>query len=345
MLSLNEIGIIPAKISQIRSRSEVNPYVEGDKLPIFVSPMTCIINEDNFEEFKNSKFIPICPIRANRDVNRLFLNDGNWYAVTMKEFREYFVEMVMPITDSYKILIDVADGHMQELYNMVRQAKAIYPDLTVMVGNIANPETYIDCCKARVDYVRVGIGGGKGCLTSVLTGIHASLAWLLTSINEIKSCMTEYETYGSINYARPSLYEGINGFRTKVIADGGIDTIDKIIKCLALGADYVMLGKMIAECDINGGDIIYYADGRKARIYYGQASRYGQIDRFGEIKSEPEGTEVKVEVNTTLEELANKISAIMRSAMSYCNAKNLDEFIGKPRYECMSYAEFNEYKK
>ena len=79
--------------------------------------------------------------------------------------------------------------------------------------------------------------------------------------------------------------------------------------------------------------------------YYGQSSRQGQLDRFGEIKSNPEGLGKIVEINTTLNEVCSKFDAALRSAMSYCNAKTLEEFIGKPKIEYQTLKEFENYMK
>lgn len=79
--------------------------------------------------------------------------------------------------------------------------------------------------------------------------------------------------------------------------------------------------------------------------YYGQSSIRGQLDRFGEIRSNPEGLEKIVEINTTLNEVCSKFDAALRSAMSYCNAKTLEEFIGKPKIEYQTLKEFENYMK
>lgn len=79
--------------------------------------------------------------------------------------------------------------------------------------------------------------------------------------------------------------------------------------------------------------------------YYGQSSEQGQLDRFGKVKANPEGTSVMVSVDTTLKELTDKFEAALRSAMSYCGAKTLDDFIGKVKYEYMSPDEFRAYNK
>lgn len=348
LYSLDEVGLIPAVKSEIRHRGEVTPFVQspfgGIKLPVFVAPMTCILNANNICEFSRSKFEPILPvIDADVELRTQLPNGSNWLgwtAMTLSEFKSAFNACKADENKKHYILIDVANGHMAELFQVVKDAKQEYGDnLIVMIGNIANPNTYIECCEAGADYVRVGIGGGAGCTTSVQTGIHASMPYLLEEINKIKlRCEA-----ASIKLL------------TKVVADGGINTIARAIKCLALGADYVMMGKCFAECEEAGTNgVIRYlntknSEGKptveKQHLYYGQSSKEGQLDRFGKIKSNPEGIAKWIPITTDLNEFANKFEAALRSAMSYCNALTLNDFIGKVKWEPMTQAEFSAFIK
>ena len=340
MYSLDEIGLIPAVLSDVKHRGDVNPFVKspfgGEKLPIFVSPMTCIVNANNICEFSRSKVEPILPVAGDYELRRQLPNGADWLrwtAVTMQEFSTLFNEGKAPNNRDYYILIDVANGHMDSLFMHIKDAKQKYGDkLTIMVGNIANPETYIECCKARVDYVRVGIGGGSGCTTSVQTGIHTSMPYILEGIKYAKACLsaTQFE-----------------GFRTKVVADGGVTNVSRAIKCLALGADFVMMGRCFAQCEEACGELRPPYPGMltRERRYYGQSSEKGQLDRFGKVKSNPEGTDYWIPVTTNLVEFTTRFEAALRSAMSYCNATTLKEFIGNVKYEIMSEAEFNAFNK
>lgn len=334
MYSLDEIGLIPSVLSSIESRAFVNPYTETGKLPIFVSPMTCIVNANNIETFAMSKVEPILPVLSGGLELRKQLPSGDnwegWTAMTLDEFKHYFCGCAAPEEKKYYILIDVANGHMAELFKCVEDAKQEYGSaLTVMIGNIANPGTYIECCKAKIDYVRIGIGGGSGCTTSVQTGIHTSIPYILEGIREAKFLL------------------GPHSFTTKVIADGGVTNVSRAIKCLALGADYVMMGRCFAQCEEACGELRPpYPDMLvKERRYYGQSSEKGQLDRFGKIKSNPEGTDYWIPVTTNLADFTTKFEAALRSAMSYCNAATLNDFIGKVQYEPMSTLEFNAFNK
>ena len=327
MYSLDEVSIIPSTFTSVKSRKDIITTYTS-KLPIFVAPMTCLVDFINFSSFEDNKVIPILPVYDinNKELfkKRLtFIQQSKWVALTLNEFEDTFCRNKWNLDKEnlFNICIDTANGHLHDIYVATKYAKKSFPNLAIMVGNIANPKTYDEICKNysdSVQFIRVGIGGGSGCTTSVQTGVHTSLPYLITEINKIKK-----------SYANKPL----------VIADGGVNTIDRAIKCLALGADYVMMGSMFANCKEVGN----YNEVKNE--YYGQSSIRGQLDRFGEIRSNPEGLEKIVEINTTLNEVCSKFDAALRSAMSYCNAKTLEEFIGKPKIEYQTLKEFENYMK
>lgn len=327
MISLDEITLIPASKSYIKSRSHCNPYIgDTDKLPIFIAPMTCLINNENYNNIRESKFIPILPVSYKyNDGSKIFTKEAyKWQAISINSLKN-IDENTLPKNPS-NILIDCANGNMDIIFETVVRIKSKLKDnISIMIGNIANPETYEQCILSGVDYVRVGIGGGGGCLTSVNTGIHCSLPWI------IKECLDIRERYK-------------NRKHTKIVADGGINSIDKIIKCLALGADYVMIGEMFARC-YEACSPINQSKGFIYREYYGQASTQGQIDRFGITKSYPEGTVKEVIVENSMNNLITAIEASLRSAMSYCNCSSLKDFINNRYVRIQSIDEYRAYYK
>lgn len=337
MFSLNEITLLPSAIpTDIDSRSKVNPFDNNGKLPIFVSPMTCILDNNNFGIFKESKVIPIIP----RGVSTCKFDDNSWVAYSLTDF-EKSLECDL---NGMKILIDIANGHMKKIYDLVKVAKSKWPKLIVMVGNIAHPVMYLQCCLAGVDYVRVGIGGGNGCSTSSQTGVHASLPWLLQGIKSIKSEIK----LGTFDWKGVSSEEiekiRFKGFFTKVIADGGIDSTAKAVKCLALGADYVMMGKTFAQCEEACGKVINI-NGQRHHEYYGMASAKGQVDISGGCKKNPEGIITTVPITGDLNSYCNRFESVLRSAMSYTGAHNLEEFKNNTQIAIQSIEEFKSFDK
>ena len=316
--SLDQVCIIPSgKLTDINSRSEVDPYING-KLPIFVSPVTCIIDDNNFDIFKASKAIPIYPRKSKLDYDP-FCHGNDWVAVSLKELENHNYGL-----NGMKILVDTANGHMKKIYDVVRAVKDKNPEVTIMIGNIAHPEIYQECCMAGVDYVRLGIGGGSVCSSSIKTGCHASLQWLLWEISKIKSRLG-------------------NSAATKVIADGGLN-ISRSIKALALGADYVMLGREFAQCEEACGETTLpdmYGD--KLRLYYGMASSRGKKD-LGSSQNNIEGIETWIPVNTTLDKFLTEFEEALRSAMSYTGSHNLEEF-KHVQTDIQTISEFKAYNK
>ena len=195
MYSLDEVSIIPSTFTSVKSRKDIITTYTS-KLPIFVAPMTCLVDFINFSSFEDSKVIPILPVYDinNKELfkQRLtFIQQSKWVALTLNEFEDTFCRNKWNLDKEnlFNICIDTANGHLHDIYVATKYAKKSFPNLAIMVGNIANPKTYDEICKNysdSVQFIRVGIGGGSGCTTSVQTGVHTSLPYLITEINKIK---------------------------------------------------------------------------------------------------------------------------------------------------------------
>lgn len=291
--------------------------------------------------------------------------EGGWIAMSCNEFEEFIRNgnLDPSVDGKYRICIDTAQGHMDRIYNLVREGKEAIGGLEVMIGNITNPQTYIECCKAGVDWVRLSVGTGSACITSVRTGYHVSMPWLLEQIAYIRSNIIVQQSGPSDpptyiynagvddEYMSPEDMEEYGyeetcelvplATRTKIIADGGIKDTATMLKAFALGADAVMCGGLLAGVCVEGDG---YRVGEN-RSYYGQASELGQIDRFGEVRNVPEGIARTVPIKHTLEELEDEIEGVFKSALSYNDSRDLDDFIGHVDYNYQSIAEFNAYNK
>jgi hypothetical protein len=167
----DDLLIVPKSSSSISSRKEVNVFDENGMLPLFTAPMDTVVGFSNLEIFKNNKIYPIIP-RTATGGEWIAPNQNFWSAIGLKEF-ENFINSNKEIKEPIYILTDIANGHMKKLVNLVERSKSIYGNrLHLMVGNIANPETYKLLSEAGADYVRVGVGNGGGCWiegTKVLT--------------------------------------------------------------------------------------------------------------------------------------------------------------------------------
>lgn len=323
--SYNDISIVPAAITRVAHRNQCNPFVgEGanSSLPIFTAPMSSIVNLQNVDIYKKNKIIPILPRNISLSLRLKYLDKGYWIALSLKETEELSLDKLKD-NQEYKICIDIANGHMQKLYDLVHSIHISKPNIKIMAGNIANPMTLHIAANAGVDYIRLGIGAGAGCITSSNTGIHYPMASL------INDCYS-YKKQWNLNI--------------KLIADGGIRNYNDVIKALALGADYVMIGGLFAECVDSNKDLYIQSNGcyvkandedlQKEDIqlyhkFYGMASKEGMNDLHLK-KHTAEGICKYIPIKyDSIEQWSENMADYLRSTMSYCNAKTLDRFIGK----------------
>ncbi len=332
--ALSDISIEPTILSDIESRNECVPFYEDGTLPLFTAPMSTVIDEENYHLFKENNIIPIIPRTVDIGSRRGFLYENEWVAFGLDEIEEMVkIKPTHLITGTPHILIDIANGHMRKLYELVDQVKELNPFSVIMIGNIANPDTYKLCCLHGVDYVRVGIGGGSMCLTSSNLGIYFPMGSLISEIHQIKK---KYEDEGK--------------FITKIIADGGLKNYSDIIKCLALGADYCMCGKLFSQMKETPGDV--FACDHNACWKYNQYSNevingsglskshtlikevYGMSSKKAQqlmgktdLKTS-EGKIEKIEIKYTMKQWRDNMIDYMKSAMSYTGKRHLNEFIG-----------------
>lgn len=209
------------------------------------------------------------------------------------------------------IVIDTAHGHSKGVVDVLKAVKAKYPDLDVVVGNIATGEAAQYLVKAGADGVKVGIGPGSICTTRVIAGVGVPQ---LSAVYDVA--------------------KAIEGTGVPLIADGGIRYSGDIVKALAAGAYSVMLGGMLAGVEESPGETIIY-NGRKYKSYRGmgslEAMEKGSKDRYfqeGENdvkKLVPEGIAARVPYKGTLYEVVYQMIGGLRSGMGYCGAHNIEE--------------------
>lgn len=209
------------------------------------------------------------------------------------------------------IVIDTAHGHSKGVIDVLKAVKAKYPDLDVVVGNIATGEAAKYLVKAGADGVKVGIGPGSICTTRVIAGVGVPQ---LSAVYDVA--------------------KALEGTGVPLIADGGIRYSGDIVKALAAGAYSVMLGGMLAGVEESPGETIIY-NGRKYKSYRGmgslEAMEKGSKDRYfqeGENdvkKLVPEGIAARVPYKGTLYEVVYQMIGGLRSGMGYCGAHNIEE--------------------
>jgi IMP dehydrogenase/GMP reductase len=338
-VDFNDILIKPAVVTDIISRSEVNPFDSNGFLPLFTAPMDTVVDSTNAELFMNHK-INICLPRGEKRTN-----ESIFQSYSLKQFElEYLNER---LEGEHHVLIDTANGHIGTLLDATRTAKLLYGDnLLLMVGNVANPETYKLLSDAGADYVRIGIGNGNGCLTTQQLGIGFPMASL------IRECY-----YVSLALDKPA----------KIVADGGMKEYSDIIKALALGADYVMLGSILNKCVESCGKTFIKGQGRPIEISNAEAINHFKMGDLGEsviikefrgmstkevqkkwgneVLKTSEGVVRHRPVEYTLERWVDNFESYLRSAMSYVNAKTLDEFINNSEFINITNNAYLRFKK
>ena len=348
----NDILITPAVTSSIRSRSEINPYhsTSSNWLPVIVSPMDTVIGLDNWQLYLNNR-MPICFPRGIRPESFKEEENGLLSAYSSVIFFSYSLEEASIMCEwlqnnkgedlEFNVLIDIANGHMKHMVDLVKELRS-RTKMKIMVGNIANPETYRVLSEAGADFIRVGIGFGGGCLTAMNTGVGYSMAQLVKECSDIKD---ENEAFGEIT--------------SKIVADGGFREYSDIIKALALGADYVMLGSILNKCLESSGDT--YWKGIKVssdiagflwrhkfkleKKFRGMSTKEVQKKWGKEKLTTSEGVVRMRTVKYTLEGWTENFIDYLKSAMSYTNSRELKDFIGNVKWTVISQNSFNRFNK
>jgi len=209
------------------------------------------------------------------------------------------------------ISIDTAHGHSKGVIEAAKRVKKKYPELELIVGNIATGDAAKALAKAGADTVKVGVGPGSICTTRIVAGIG------LPQLSAV------YESA-----------KALKGSNVKVIADGGVRFSGDIVKALAAGADTVMIGSLLAGTEEAPGEVIIY-EGRKFKTYRGMGSleamddgskdRYFQDTEDDIKKLVPEGISGRVPFKGSVAEVLYQLVGGLKAGMGYCGAKNLDK--------------------
>ncbi len=226
------------------------------------------------------------------------------------------------------IIIDTAHGHTQGVVKVLKEVKSQFPQLDVVVGNIATAEAAKYLVEAGADAVKVGIGPGSICTTRVVAGVGFPQ---FSAVLEVAAA--------------------IKGSGVPVIADGGIRYTGDIPKAIAAGADSVMLGSLLAGTKESPGETIIY-EGRKFKSYRGmgsvEAMKKGSKDRyFQDVEDDikklvPEGIVGRVAYKGELYESIHQFVGGLRAGMGYCGAKDITTLKETGRFVKITASGINE---
>ena len=202
------------------------------------------------------------------------------------------------------LVVDTAHGHSQGVLDVAKKIRTLYPDISLIIGNVATPEATLACIEAGADAVKVGIGPGSICTTRIVAGVGVA------QLTAIASCSKVAREHG-----------------IPIIADGGIKYSGDIAKAIAAGADVVMIGSLFAGTDEAPGEMVLY-QGRSYKSYRGMGSveameagskdRYFQQNRSNKRKKlVPEGIVGRVPYRGALTDNIYQMMGGLRAAMGY----------------------------
>ena len=207
------------------------------------------------------------------------------------------------------IIIDTAHGHSASVIEKLREAKKAFPQIDIVVGNVATGEAAKMLVEAGADAVKVGIGPGSICTTRVVAGVGVPQ---LSAVYDVA--------------------KALEGTGVPLIADGGLRYSGDVVKALAAGGYSVMIGSLVAGTEESPGDTIIF-NGRKFKSYRGMGSleamengskdRYFQADTNEKKKLVPEGIAARVPYKGTLFEVIYQLVGGLRSGMGYCGAPDI----------------------
>ncbi len=314
VLTYNDVLLVP-QYSEIKSRRDVSiaSDLEGNgpltrlSLPIIASPMDTISEEEmGVAMWQEGGLAVVHRYNTIAEqvsiVDGIIVNAGCNAAAAIGTSGDYLERASALYETGVRILcVDVAHGHHILMKSALTELRATFGDTVhIMAGNIATLEGYNDLVDWGADSVRCNIGGGSICSTRIQTG-HG-----VPGLHTIIDC------------ARSASRQ------VPIIADGGIRNSGDIVKALAAGADFVMLGSLLSGTDETPGDVIHTHEG-KFKSYRGMASKDAQIEWRGRTAS-LEGVATTVPCKGPVADVLEDLARGIRSGLSYSGARTIRDF-------------------
>ncbi len=318
-ITYDDILLVP-QFSEIESREEVNLKNDLDsyinlKYPIISSPMDTVTGIEMATEMSKLGGLGIihrynsieeqCSMVVNAKKN-----GAKVVGAAVGVVGDYLERAQQLVACGANIIcVDVAHGHHINMRKALSKLKQKITTTHIMAGNVATAQGYVDLSNWGADSVKVGIGNGSICSTRINTG-HG-----IPSVTAIMECLKASQAL---------LYPA------KIIADGGIKNSGDIVKALAVGADFVMLGSLLAGTKESPGELINTPNGNR-KVYRGMASREAQNEWRGK-SSAPEGISTTIPYKGTLESIFSDLIGGIKSGFSYTGARNISEFQSRARF-------------
>jgi len=316
--SYDDILLVP-KYSDIESRSQVDIGTSLDdklhfKLPVISSPMDTVT-----EDKMALTMFDYGGLGLIHRYNKIS-EQANIAAKVLYEREEAKVGAAIGMTGDFEeralalrmigvqvLCVDVAHGHHSMMEKCLKTLKDRFgEEIHIMAGNVATLEGFDAVASWGADSIRVGIGGGSCCSTRLVSG-HG------------------VPTFQSILDCAKSEYD------VKIIADGGIKTSGDIIKSLAAGADFVMIGSLLAAAKESPGEIFTTKSGKRYKVYRGMASAEAQNAWRGKAAA-PEGVSTTIPYKGSVKNILKDLAGGIRSGLSYSGARSLAELRSKATF-------------
>ena len=305
-LSFDDVLLVP-QYSEIKSRKDIEIRQElravGDfSLPIISSPMDTITGEGMVCAMDTAGGLGILHRYNSIDEQGKMVMDiasGNHVVGAAIGIGEDCIERALTLARAGVsfLCIDVAHGHHSKLRDALTSLRtAVGEEIHIMAGNVATLEAFNDLADWGADSIRVGIGGGSICSTRIQTG-HG-----MPTLQSVMDCAQSDRD-------------------ATLVADGGIRTSGDIVKALAAGADFVMLGSLLAGTDETPGQVMHTKNGRE-KVYRGMASKEAQRDWRNRVSSN-EGISHTVALKGPVRHVLDELRTGIRSGISYSGADSI----------------------
>ena len=313
-LDFSDVLIRP-KRSTLESRNDINLEREfkfphsnqiWKGIPIIASNMDTVGTLDMYHSLR--KYNMLTCFHKFLNINHYPDNDDNNYIVSIG-IRDEDIGKLCNLYQKFPkkcniICIDIANGYIQRLVNFCQQVRELIPHCILIAGNVVTREMVEELIiNGKVDIVKVGIGSGSVCTTRLQTGVG------MPQLSAIIECS-----------------DAAHGCGGHIISDGGITSPGDASKAFGAGADFVMLGSILAGHNESGGEIIE-EEGEKYKVFYGMSSDTAMNKHYGGVNKyrSSEGKTVKIKLKGPVDETINDLLGGIRSTCTYVNAKNLKD--------------------
>jgi len=313
-LDFSDVLIRP-KRSVLKSRSDINlerefrfPHSKQiwRGVPIIASNMDTVGTIDMYEALKGYNMMTC--FHKFMEEDEYPKNDRDRYIISVGiGDRDYEKLLSIYKSDPLKcnlVCVDIANGYLEDLVKFCRRVREMIPNCILMAGNVVTREMVEELIiNGKVDIVKVGIGSGSVCTTRIQTGVG------MPQLSAIMECA-----------------DAAHGCGGHIISDGGITCPGDASKAFGGGADFVMLGSMLAGHKESGGELVEEGE-KKYKVFYGMSSSTAMNKHYGGVRNyrSSEGKTVKIEYRGDVSDTINDLLGGIRSTCTYVNSKNLKD--------------------